>query len=61
MGYDLGLFEGNEDEIVDDLICPICKGNMHRGVKSKNTLQFKIVFWPVILIILLVFFWDHFA
>jgi len=27
MGYDLGLFEGNEDEIVDDLICPICKGN----------------------------------
>ena len=44
MGYDLGLFEGNEDEIVDDLICPICKGNMHRGVKWKNTLHFKIVF-----------------
>ena len=33
MGYDLGLFEGNEDEIVDDLICPICKGKTHRGVK----------------------------
>ena len=37
MGYDLGLFEGNEDEIVDDLICPICKGKTHRGVKSNHT------------------------
>ena len=31
MGYDLGLFEGNEDEIVDDLICPICKGKIIQG------------------------------
>ena len=37
MGYDLGLFEGNADEIVDDLICPICKGKTHRGVKSNYT------------------------
>jgi len=25
MGFDLSLFEGNE-EIDEDLICPICKG-----------------------------------
>ena len=26
MGFDLSLFEGKE-EIDEDLICPICKGN----------------------------------
>jgi len=36
MGYDLGLFEGNEDEIVDDLICPICKGVLENPLYAPN-------------------------